>query len=105
MTYHDNNIYFSITENYTLINAVYTVDSFSITKGQDPDHEIYAGLVAYSNSSGMLTFRVGRNLSKTVAEWFNTQVTPSQTTFDQKAGELNFAFIGTLRLSITGGLL
>ena len=105
MTYHDNDIYFSITEPYALINAVYTVDSFSITKGQDPDHEIYTGLVAYSNSSGMLTFRVGRSLSKTVAEWFNKQVTPSQTTFDQSPDELHFAFMGTLRLSVTGGIL
>jgi 1-phosphatidylinositol phosphodiesterase len=105
MTYHDNDIYFSITENYALINAVYTVDSFSVTKGQDPDHEIHAGLVVYSNSSGMLTFRVGRSLSKPVAEWFKKQVTPSQTTFDQSADELHFAFMGTLRLSVTGGIL
>jgi hypothetical protein len=105
MTYHDNDIYFSITESYALINAVYTVDSFSVAKGQDPDHEIHTGLVAYSNSSGMLTFRVGRSLSKTVAEWFNTQVIPSQTTFDQSPDELHFAFMGTLRLSVTGGIL
>ncbi len=105
MTYHDSDIYFSITESYALINAVYTVDSFSIAKGQDPDHEIHTGFVAYSNSSGMLTFRVGRSLSKTVAEWFKEQVTPSQTTFDQSPDELHFAFMGTLRLSVTGGIL
>ncbi len=105
MTYRDNDVYFKLTQGYSLISGSYTVSSFSITSGQDPDHHIYAGLKVTCGSNGKMTFSIGRKGSEEVANWFNNRVPASQNTFNHGAGDLNFAFLGTLVLTITGGIL
>jgi len=105
MTYHDNDVYLSIASGYTLINGTYTVNSYSVTDGQDPKGHIYNGLTVSCGSNGKLTFSVGRKGSSSVANWFNGQIPASQNTFNHTADDLNFAFLGTLTLTITGGLL
>jgi len=105
MTYHNNDVYLSLASGYTLLGGTYTVESFSVTDGQDPEGHIYAGLNVSFGSDGKLTFSVGRKGSGSVAKWFNNQIPASQTTFNHTADDLNFAFIGTLTLAITGGVL
>lgn len=105
MTYRDNDVYFSPSGGYALISGSYTVNSFSVTSGQDPNHHIYAGLTASCGSNGKMTFSVGRSGSGTVASWFNARIPASQNTFNHTAGDLNFAFLGTLKLTVRGGIL
>jgi hypothetical protein len=105
MTYHDNDVFLSMNEGYTLINGSYTVNSFSVTSGQDPDRKVYAGLVVSFGSNGKLTFRLGRKGSSDTARWFNERISTGQNTFGHTAGELNFAFLGTLKMTVKGGLL
>ncbi|MET0393157.1 MAG: hypothetical protein ABW019_08435 [Chitinophagaceae bacterium] len=104
MTYRDNDVYFRVDGGYTLINASYTIESFSITPGQDPYRHISQGLVTSSYCSGKLLFRIGRKGSTEVAAWFNDRVPAAKTNFNHPAGYLNFAFLGTLRLTLTGGV-
>ena len=106
MTYRDNSVTFSLAgSGYSLVNGSYTVDTFSVTSGQDPQGRIHQGLQASMNGGGGMTFSVGRKGSEGVANWFNAQVPASQTTFGHGAGKLNFAFLGTLRMKLTGGIL
>ncbi len=105
MTYRDNEVIFSLADGYTLIDGSFTIESFSITDGQDPDRHIYPGLKVVCDGSGKMTFSIGRKGSDTVADWFNTQISASQNTFNHTAGDLNFALIGTLELTLTGGIL
>lgn len=105
MTYHDNEVSFSLSSGYSIIDGSYTIDSFSVTQGQDPDGYIHAGLTKSFGSNGQMSFHVGRQGSSATANWFNTMVPGSQTTFNHSAGELNFAFLGTLKMTITGGIL
>jgi 1-phosphatidylinositol phosphodiesterase len=105
MQYHDNVVYFDNLTGYSLVVVKYTVNDFSVTPGQDPDGHIYDGLTVSGGSDGKLTFSVGREGSTQVADWFNDRIPPGQTTFNHTAGELNFAFLGTLELTITGGIL
>lgn len=105
MTYRDNDVYFSLSGGYSLVNGTYTVNSFSITSGQDPNRHIFAGLTVSCGSNGKMTFSIGRSGSSGVARWFNDRVPASQNTFNHGADDLNFAFLGTLRLTIKGGLL
>jgi len=105
MTYHDNDVTFSLEGGYSLISGSYTVESYSVSDGQDPDGNIHDGLEVTCGSDGTFTFRVGRHGTSEVADWFNNRVPASQTTFNHDAGKLNFAFLGTLQLTITGGQL
>lgn len=105
MTYHDNEVCLSLGKGYSLISGSYTVNSFAVTNGQDPNGHIHTGLVATCNSNGKLSFSVGRKGSSEVAAWFNANIPASQNTFNHTAGDLNFAFLGTLSLTITGGVL
>lgn len=105
MTYHDNVVYFSCEEGYSIISGTYTINGYSVTSGQDPDNKIHDGLTVSCDSSGQFTFSVGRQKSTSVADWFNSQVLPPQCTFNHAADDLNFAFIGTLVLNLSGGVL
>ena len=105
MTYRDNDILFQLDGGYTLIKAAYTISSYSITAGEDPYGYIQAGTTASCYCSGTLTFRIGRKGSTEVAKWFNEQVPPITTTVNQAPSQLNFAFLGTLELTVTGGIL
>lgn len=105
MKYHNNEVTLRLSDGYELVSGSYTVDSLSITKGQDPDNFNKPGMVKTIEPNGKLSFRVGRKGSEQVATWFNDRIPPSQTTFNHKAGKLNFAFIGTLVLTVKGGIL
>lgn len=112
MTYRDNSVYFSPVGGYSLISGSYTIDRFAITDGQDPEKKIKPGYVARCGSDGQMVFSIGRSGSGKLAvgDWFNNQVPISQNTFNLSAGgedngDLNFAFLGTLKFTITGSLL
>lgn len=105
MKYHDNEVHLTITGGYSIISGSYTVNQYSVSSGQDPDGYIREGLTLSFGSNGSMTFRVGRHGTESVADWFNNKVHFSQTTFDHSAGKLNFAFLGTLVLTLTGGIL
>lgn len=105
MKYHDNEVHLTLTEGYSIISGSYTVNEFSVTSGQDPDGHIKSGLKLSFGSNGSMTFKVGRHGSDSVADWFNDRVPASQTTFNHSAGKLNFAFLGTLVLNLTGGIM
>lgn len=107
MKYHENDVYFYFDKGYSLISGTYTIESFSITKNQDPDHNIREGLAVHCGPTGRLRFIIGRDGSGKdgAGGWFNSQVPASQCINNDTAGNLNFAFLGTLELNITGGLL
>ncbi len=105
MKYHDNEVHLTLTGGYSIVSGSYTVNEFSVTSGQDPDGHIYAGIKLSFGSDGSMTFSVGRHGSDSVADWFNNKVPASQTTFNHTAGKLNFAFLGKLVLTLTGGIL
>ncbi|MCL2164559.1 MAG: phosphatidylinositol-specific phospholipase C [Oscillospiraceae bacterium] len=104
MTYRDNEVLFTCkAKGMTLNGGSYTIDSFSVTSGEDPDKKIAAGKTFTMRSNGALNFSVGRKKSSTVAQWFNARVPANKTTFGHTAGELNFAFIGRLELRFANG--
>lgn len=105
MTYHDNDVYLSLGGGYSLISGSYSLTGYSVTNGQDPKGYIHNGLVVNCGSNGKLTFKVGRKGSGEVASWFNTRVPANRNTFNHTAGDLNFAFMGTLTITVTGGIL
>lgn len=109
MTYWDNDVVLRVNGltymKYNIIRGSYIVEDFSVTSGQDPNGEVYSGLCKDFGSDGKITFRVGRKKSSAVANWFNSRVSGSQNTFNHTAGELDFAFIGTLEITISGGIL
>lgn len=102
MTYHDNDVYFQINGDYSLVGGSYTINDYDVTSGQDPDRKIKTGAVYNFGSDGKITFQVGRKGSNDVASWFNNRIPANQTTFNHSADKLNFAFIGTLILTLTG---
>lgn len=105
MTYRDNEVTIRLSSSdYSLVRGSYTVESHSVTNGQDPNGNIYDGMTRSFDNEGKMVFYVGRKGSEDTAKWFNDRIAPSQTTFDHSAGELNFAFIGTLKLTLTGGI-
>ncbi len=104
MTYHDNRIELASLEGYAILEGSYTITDFSVTDGQDPDGCIYNGLEV-PLVQNELSFRIGRKGSAKPANWWNATLEAQQTTFDHPAGTLNFALLGTLRLTLTGGIL
>lgn len=108
MSYHNNEVTVKGSDGIQITSGTFTVKEFSITSGQDPNGKNYVGKV-HTLSNGKFSFEVGRSGSGTVASWFNTRlsgyndnsVNGDRTTFDHSAGDLNFAFIGDLRLAIT----
>jgi phosphatidylserine/phosphatidylglycerophosphate/cardiolipin synthase-like enzyme len=104
MTYRDNEVILSISDNCSMVRGSLKIDSFSVTSGQDPYGQLYSGLLASFSSDGKMSFKVGRQGSDEVAAWFNQRVPASKTTFNHSAGKLNFAFIGTLEITVTGDI-
>jgi hypothetical protein len=110
MTYRDNDVIVNGVNGWNITGGTYTVKELSITPGQDPDNLNYPGQVV-TMQNNRFRFRVGRSASATVANWFNPKLSgyndPSvngdRTTFDHTAGQLNFAFIGDLQVTISGG--
>ena len=108
MAYRQNEVCLTGGEGIAIDSGTFTVSDLKITEGQDPDHRNDIGQV-YTLDNGVFTFEVGRSGSEAVADWFNEKfsgyndpsVNGDRTTFDHTAGELNFAFVGDLELSIT----
>ncbi len=107
MTYQDNDFYISLKNGYSIVDGSFCINKFSITDGQDPDNEIKNGLIVPVSSDGKITFKIGRKGSKEVATWYNESISASKTdtTFNENPDKLNFALIGNLKLTITGGVL
>lgn len=111
MIYRDNHVQFASNDRNSylagckVVNGRFKINEFSVTGGQDPEGRIYAGLEVVCGADGTFTFSVGRSGSPDVANWFNDKIGASQTTFNHTAGALNFALIGDLALTLTGGPL
>jgi hypothetical protein len=104
MTYHDNDVVLSGKNGVTIKSGgEFTVSDFSITNGQDPNGKNKKGDIHKLSNSSKFTFTVGRKASSGVANWFNSQIPGERTTFNHTAGELNFAFVGNLKLTVSGG--
>ena len=104
MTYHDNEIKFTCgVPGKILSGGRYTISSFCVTKGQDPDGHIANGRVYTmpTRGSNRFIFNVGRKKIRPVANWFNTNIPPLHNTFGKEADELTFAFLGRLELVIS----
>ncbi|EUK18805.1 PI-PLC domain-containing protein [Commensalibacter papalotli (ex Servin-Garciduenas et al. 2014)] len=98
-TIRDNDVYFNLPSGYNIISGKYLVTGSSVTGGQPSD--VRNGSVLTCGGDGKFRFRVGRKGSGAVASWFNGQVdTAKNTTFGHAAGNLNFAFIGNLELTV-----
>ena len=79
----------------------YTVKDSCITDGEDPRDKTRKDekqLTPDKNGWAELAWDLGRSASGTVADWFNRRFLSSENTFGHGAGELNFAFQGTLKL-------
>lgn len=108
MTYRQNTVELTAAEGLAITSGSFVVTEFSITSGQDPDGRNQAGQT-HVLENGTFTFEVGRKGSAAVADWFNSRfsgyndpaVNGDRTTFDQTAGDLNFAFAGDLSLVVT----
>jgi len=94
-----------LAEGLDIVKGSYKVQDFSVTSGQDPDGNIYSGLKVKFGRNGKMSFCVGRKSSDKTAKWFNDRIRADQTTFNHTADKLNFAFIGVLKLTLTGGFL
>lgn len=107
MRYQDNRVTLQAGNGMTIQGGSFELKDLKITDGQDPENRNVIHQV-YPLEQGVLNFQVGRQGSADVAEWFNQKfsgyndqsVNGDRTTFDQTAGELNFAFIGDLQLHI-----
>lgn len=102
MTYHDNDVAIKLKSDsgYQIISGNYTIEKFSVTSGQDPDGNIRVGTKANLNNDGVMSFKVGRKGSSDVANFFTSNIAANQTTFNHNPDDLNFAFIGTLVLTL-----
>jgi len=108
MTYRQNVVELTAAEGLTITSGSFVVTEFSISDGQDPDGKNQVGQTHILQDE-TFTFEVGRKGSAAVASWFNNRfsgyndpsVNGDRTTFDQTAGDLNFAFVGDLSLVVT----
>lgn len=100
-SYHDNVVNLPIADHYSVKDGSFTVESFKISSGQDPDGKIYQGLkVGMSGAKNELTFTIGRHKTDEVAKWFTKRVPAGNNTFNKDPGKLNFALMGTLVLDL-----
>lgn len=105
--YHDNDVYVPVSSSagYNMTGGSFTVTGLSIPDGQDPDGYNYVGMVLDFDSSGKMTFKVGRHSSSDVADWFTDRISADENTFNKDPGDLNFAFMGDLEVTYSGGTL
>ncbi|KAF9256376.1 hypothetical protein L218DRAFT_1026477, partial [Marasmius fiardii PR-910] len=87
-----------------IISGSFTVTDFKISSGQDPDNKNKIGDVHTFTSDMALdqkfVFTCGRHGTSDVASFWNTNILADNNTFGHTAGELNFAFLGTLVLAV-----
>jgi hypothetical protein len=102
-TYRNNIIYFtSASTTIQTLGARLFVEDYRITSGQDPDGRNRNLTWVQSFGGNAFNFVVGRKGSSDVASFFNSKIKTYENTFNQNASELNFAFCGSLWLTITG---
>ena len=102
----NNEIKFTFGSGLKLSGGSYKIESFKVSAGKSTNvkvGDIYNMKVNGAKTEGKLEFKVDRNKTKAVADWFNGRVPELSTTFAHTAGELNFALIGTLVLRFTDG--
>ncbi|EJD48877.1 hypothetical protein AURDEDRAFT_112643 [Auricularia subglabra TFB-10046 SS5] len=105
-SYHDNAAtLLSLAQGFTFNAGSYFLSDFHITGGQDPNHHISVGQVRSFVAGGSMVFSVGRKGSGDVASWWSARIGPGQNTFGNNPGALNFAFLGSLSLNLSGGVL
>lgn len=108
MKYRDNTIKIKSGDdlNFNLHSATYVITDFSVTSNQDPKNHVYKGLMNdfnLKNDVGEITYNIGRKKSYEVADWFRASIPYYKTTANNSPSELNFAFLGTLSMTISGG--
>ncbi|KAF9256627.1 hypothetical protein L218DRAFT_881299 [Marasmius fiardii PR-910] len=108
--YHDNEVYFEVgfggpgsnTPNITV--GEFTVTDFKISSGQDPDNKNKVGdihtFVGVTEYTQKFVFACGRHGTGDVASFWNTNIPANNNTFGHTAGDLNFAFLGMLSLTV-----
>ncbi|EJD48864.1 hypothetical protein AURDEDRAFT_161797 [Auricularia subglabra TFB-10046 SS5] len=105
--YHDNGV--KIDSDVAALgfsfNGSYGITDFQVTSGQDPEDHIANGQVRQFSGGGSMVFSVGRKASNDVAHWWSDRIAPGQNTFGHSPDELNFAFLGTMSLTLSGGIL
>jgi len=103
VTFHNNDIYFSINGDSSLsglMSGSFLLKDFSITDKQDPGTDLGPRPLLGSQNSSYFEFRVGRKGSSKVANWFSSRISSNQNTFNKNPGDLNFAFLGDLTLTL-----
>ena len=103
--YEDNDVDMPNSSGYTIQKGTFTITDFRITNGEDDDKHIAVGQERSYSGSGSMRFSVGRKGSSDVAKWWKARISSHQNTFNHDPDELNFAFIGQLAITITGGKL
>jgi len=105
-SYVNNNVNIILKDtSYVFSKGTFTVTALKITSGQDPNGVNYVGMVKTFSNTTPLSFSVGQEGSTDVADWFNNLIAADQNTFDHTAGSLQFAFMGTMELTFSGGNL
>ncbi|KAI1160281.1 hypothetical protein F5B18DRAFT_675986 [Nemania serpens] len=105
MTYQDNTVRLLFVSTYKLDDAVFTVTGLSITEGQDPKHKNKIGDVKlWSGERASIMWSVGRSKSTQVADFWKKSIKASENTFNHNPEDLNFAFLGEMDLTISGGV-
>jgi len=106
MSYHDNDVIFLIDN---IQAGKYVVKDYYIPSAQDPDHHVKIGTVAYmdvyewnDDDAGMLTFKLGREGSTHVANWWKNRVSSNENIYNDEPGKLNFAMKGDLTVTVGG---
>ncbi|KAF9255967.1 hypothetical protein L218DRAFT_882841 [Marasmius fiardii PR-910] len=105
--YHDNEVHLQVvlpSGPSPLSSGSFTVTAFKISSGQDPESKNKIGDVhsftAITVPEQKFVFTCGRHGTSEVADFWNTNIPPNKNTFGHTAGDLNFAFIGTLALQV-----
>lgn len=103
VTFHDNDVYITLNGQSSasgLVSGSFLVKDFSITDKQDPGTNLGPRPLLGSQNNQYFEFYVGRKGSSKVANWFASRISSSQNTFDKNPGDLNFAFLGDLTLTL-----
>lgn len=107
-SYQDNVVKFPFKapDGCVLIAAVFEVKELCISSGEDPDEKNKVGdRHLFTAAKPEITFRVGRTPTPEVALFWNNRIAANNSTFGHLAGELSFAFIGTLTFNVQWGKL
>ncbi|KAF9255965.1 hypothetical protein L218DRAFT_882852, partial [Marasmius fiardii PR-910] len=106
-TYHDNEVDFQLAGgpiSFVISSGSFTVTDFMVSSGQDPDNRNRIGDVhtftANTVQDQKFVFTCGRHGTTEVASFWNTNIPPNNNTFGHTAADLNFAFLGTLVLTV-----